>query len=230
MLGLPPPVAPATRHFLPHQLPKSKFTRTPYFGSWELPVQQALSITASSSSRVSPRRAQGLPFPVDHADSVARILRTVASESSLPGTSGGQKAKANDAAKPRGNKLRASDSSGSIRSNSAVRPLGGRLLPSGTDRRKLSARLPSLAYSSYRPLDVWRGATSTPAPRAPPVAIAALATSAPSYADWRSAATAAATASGAVSRAAPSAMEPPKLDHPAGLPVMMPHSPLRIKA
>ena len=60
--------------------------------------------------------------------------------------------------------LRPEEASSAARSRGSLRPASGtrslRLLPADVDPTEVSSALPSLAYSTYRPLDVWRGASA----------------------------------------------------------------------
>jgi len=179
-LGLPPPAKPISTMFLPHKGPVAKPHRGPELVSWEQPsirdllassVEErkssaALSATSLRQAGVHQLRSSrsgvagfGLGdsssgVAIDCSGSRPALVRV----SSRPSTGGsGGVARLGFGRTP--TELAPSHSTSQLGAGLGPHCNGRspRLLPRDLGRAEISARMPSLAYSHYRPLDLYRG-------------------------------------------------------------------------
>ncbi len=183
-LGLPPPVQPTSTMFLPHSVPKSKAAPARQAASWESPSirdllassveerKRSAALSASSLRQAGVRQQRGscsrtgLPFgsgdgsscgvAIDHSGSRPALVRVSTRSGGGGGLARAGVGRMGPHAEP---SLSRSASVGGT-----LRPLSSghspRLLPRDLHAAELSARMPSLAYSHYRPLDIYRGGAS----------------------------------------------------------------------
>lgn len=170
-LSLPPAAALSTQQFLPHNLPKMKTSTTAFTSSWESPTLQALSASSlhprplvsdllamptRAQKRLSPNLPSVPPDVYEGGGAVPSLLRPASKASLRPVKSAGSLRPVKSA-----DLLTSSLTAASLITTSSrqqlLRPHSRhRLLPQGVHPEQLSSALPSLAYSTYRPLDIWR--------------------------------------------------------------------------
>ena len=161
-LRLPPAAPPISRSFLPHNLPLQPPSQPGCVVSWESPAIRSLGVPTQAAARVIVGGAGHL-VPSDSLGGIA-----VPAAPAPPKYEGG-------GAVPRGlrpasgNTLLASSAAPMRHQRSSSPPPlppppppsklpPRRLLPGDMQVHEISSSLPNLAYSTYRALDVWRGA------------------------------------------------------------------------
>ena len=179
-LGLPPPAKPISTMFLPHKGPVAKPHRGPELVSWEQPsirdllassVEERKSSAALSATslrqagvhQLRSSRSGGAGFGLGDSSSGVAIdcsgsRPALVRVSSRPSTGGsGGVARLGFGRTP--TELAPSHSTSQLGAGLGPHCNGRspRLLPRDLGRAEISARMPSLAYSHYRPLDLYRG-------------------------------------------------------------------------
>ena len=187
-LGLPPPAKPISTMFLPHKVPMAKPHRGPELVSWEQPsiryllassVEERKSSAALSATslrqagvhHLRSSRSGGAGFGLGDSSSGVAIdcsgsRPALVRVSSRPSTGGGGGvARLGFGRTP--TELALSHSASQL--GAGLGPHSNcrspRLLPHDLGLAEISARMPSLAYSHYRPLDLYRGGSAHAAGR-----------------------------------------------------------------